>query len=57
MSRFKFAALKVSRSFDNTRLARKMLKVYEQAIIDKKNERYVTVQEPTPIPAAQKVEA
>lgn len=45
MSRFKSAALRRSRAFDNMRLARKMLKVYEQAIEDKTAEKYVTVAE------------
>jgi 1,2-diacylglycerol 3-alpha-glucosyltransferase len=56
-SKFKTAALRTSRVFDNQRLARKMLKVYEQAIIDKKNEQYVTVEDRTPLALTQKVEA
>ncbi|MEO8355199.1 MAG: glycosyltransferase family 4 protein [Chloroflexota bacterium] len=54
MSRFKSAALRKSRTFDSQRLAKKMLKVYEQAIQDKKEEKYVTVEEKTAL-AAQKV--
>jgi glycosyltransferase involved in cell wall biosynthesis len=46
--KFKSAALRTSRSYDNARLARKMLKAYEQAILDKKNEQFVTVQDPAP---------
>jgi glycosyltransferase involved in cell wall biosynthesis len=45
MSKFKSAALRTSRAYDNKHLARKMLKVYEQAIEDKKAEKYVTVEE------------
>jgi glycosyltransferase involved in cell wall biosynthesis len=58
MSKFKSAALRRSRAFDNIRLARKMLKVYEQAIEDKKAEKYVTVEEqPLQIPIIQGVNA
>lgn len=57
MSKFKSAALRTSRAFDNTRLARKMLKVYEQAIEDKKNEQYVTVEDPSAIPVTEKAVA
>ncbi len=58
MSKFKTAALRTSRSYDNMRLARKMLKVYEQAIEDKKAERYVTVEaQPLQYPIIQKVNA
>ena len=57
MSKFKSAALRTSRAFDNKRLARKMLKVYEQAIEDKKNEQYVTVEDPSVIPVTEKVAA
>jgi 1,2-diacylglycerol 3-alpha-glucosyltransferase len=58
MSRFKSAALRRSRAFDNIRLARKMLKVYEQAIEDKKAEKYVTVEDqPLQFPAIQGVNA
>jgi hypothetical protein len=40
------------------RLARKMLKVYEQAIEDKKEEKYVTVEEqPLQFPMIQRVNA
>lgn len=45
MSEFKSAALKKSRAYDYKRLARKMLKVYEQAIQDKKDGQFVTVQD------------
>jgi len=55
MSRFRSAALRKSRVYDNKRLARKMLKVYEQAIQDKKEEKYVTVDDKTALAAAQKV--
>ncbi len=57
LGKFKTAALRTSRSYDNTRLARKMLKVYEQAIIDKKNEQYVTVEDPSAIPLEEKAVA
>jgi glycosyltransferase involved in cell wall biosynthesis len=58
MSKFKSAALRTSRAYDNNRLARKMLKVYEQAIIDKKNEQYVTVEDlAAAIPTGEKVTA
>ena len=55
MSRFKSAALRKSRIYDNKRLARKLLKVYEQAIQDKKEEKYVTVDDKTALADAQKV--
>lgn len=54
MSRFKSAALRKSRTFENRRLAQKMLDVYEQAIQDKKEEIYVTVEDKNAI-SAQKV--
>ena len=57
MNRFKLSALRTSRTYDNKRLARKMLKVYDQAIQDKKDEQYVTVQDPAAIPVAEKVSA
>ena len=57
MTRFKSAALKTSRAYDNTRLARKMLKVYEKAIQAKKNEQYVTVEDPSAIAVPEKVPA
>jgi 1,2-diacylglycerol 3-alpha-glucosyltransferase len=57
MSKFRSAALRTSRAYDNHRLASKMLKVYEQAIIDKKNEQFVTVADPSAIPAPEKVAA
>jgi glycosyltransferase involved in cell wall biosynthesis len=55
VSKFKSAALRTSHTFDNQRLARKMLKVYEQAIQDKKNEQYVTVEDQSALPLAEKV--
>ena len=45
MSTFKANALKKSRAYDNKRLARKMLKVYEQAIQDRKDGQFVAVQD------------
>ena len=57
MSKFRSAALRKSYQFDNKRLARKMLKVYEQAIQDKKDEQYVKVDDPAAIPVAEKVTA
>jgi len=55
MSKFKSAALKTSRTYDNKRLARKMLKVYEQAILDKKAEQYVTVEDRSALPVGERV--
>lgn len=56
MSKFKTAALRTSRAYDNKHLARKMLKVYEQAIQDKKEEKYVTVEgQPLQFPIIQRV--
>jgi glycosyltransferase involved in cell wall biosynthesis len=52
---FKTAALKKSRAFDNKRLARKMLKVYEQAIQDKKDGQSVSVQDKAALVEAQQV--
>ncbi len=57
MSNFKDAALRKSRSFDNKRLARKMLKVYEQAIQDKKDGESVTVQDKAALAEAQQAVA
>ncbi len=57
LSKFKSAALRTARAYDNKRLARKMLKVYEQAIIDKKNEQYVTVTAPSAVPVEEKAMA
>jgi glycosyltransferase involved in cell wall biosynthesis len=57
MSEFKTASLKKSRAFDNKRLARKMLKVYDQAIRDKKEGQYVTVQDKAALAEAQQVAA
>lgn len=53
----KAAALKKSRAYDNKRLARKMLKVYEQAIEDKKEGLYVTVEGKSEPANSQKVAA
>ena len=57
MSTFQSNALKKSRAYDNKRLARKMLKVYEQAIRDKKAGQYVTVQDKAALVDAQQVVA
>jgi 1,2-diacylglycerol 3-alpha-glucosyltransferase len=57
MSAFRTAALKKSRTYDNKRLARKMLKVYEQAIQDKKDGQSVTVQDKAALIDAQQVAA
>lgn len=57
MRRFRSAALRKSRAYDSKRLARQMLKVYEQAIQDKKEEKYVTVEEKTALAVPQKVGA
>lgn len=57
MGKFKSAALKTSRTYDNNRLARKMVKVYEKAIDDRKNEKYVSVEDPPEIPVPEKVAA
>ncbi len=57
LGKFKSAALKTSRAYDNMSLARKMLKVYEQAIQDKKDEQYVTVEDRPTLPIAEKVNA
>lgn len=57
VSKFKSASLRTSRAFDNQRLARKMFKVYEQAIQDKKNEQYVTVEDRSTVPIAEQVNA
>jgi len=57
MNNFKSAALRTSRAYDNKRLARKMLKAYEQAIQDKKDEQYVTVEDQSALPIAEKVNA
>jgi 1,2-diacylglycerol 3-alpha-glucosyltransferase len=45
MKKFSVAALKKARTFDINRLGRQMVKVYEQAIQDKKEDRYVTLKE------------
>ena len=58
MSKFKTAAARTARAYDNMRLARKMLKVYEQAIQDKKEDKYVTVEgQPLQFPIVQRVNA
>jgi glycosyltransferase involved in cell wall biosynthesis len=57
MSTFKTAALKKSLAYDNKRLARKMLKVYERAIRDKKDGQSVTVQDKDALVDAQQVAA
>ena len=43
MKKFSVAALKKARTFEINRLGRQMVKVYEQAIQDKKENRYVTL--------------
>ena len=45
MRQFSVRALKKARTFDANRLGRQMVKVYEQAIQDKKENRYVTLKE------------
>jgi len=55
MGTFKLAALRTSRAYDNKRLARKMLKVYERAIRDKKDGQYVAVQDKASLVDAQPV--
>jgi glycosyltransferase involved in cell wall biosynthesis len=57
MGTFKTDALRKSRSYDNKRLARKMLKVYEQAIRDKKDGQSVTVQDKAALVEAQQAVA
>ena len=57
MDKFKAAALRKSRAYDNKRLARKMLKVYDQAIQDKKDGQSVTVQDKPALVDAQQVVA
>jgi glycosyltransferase involved in cell wall biosynthesis len=57
MGELRAAALKKSRSYDNKRLARKMLKVYEQAIEDKKEGLFVKVEERSESENTQKVAA
>jgi 1,2-diacylglycerol 3-alpha-glucosyltransferase len=57
MSTFKAAALQKSRAYDNKRLARRMLKVYEQAIQDKKDGQFVTVLDKAGIVDTQQVVA
>jgi glycosyltransferase involved in cell wall biosynthesis len=51
------AALRTAYAYDNKRLARKLLKVYEQAIEDKKGEKYVTVEDPAAQPVPEVVDA
>jgi 1,2-diacylglycerol 3-alpha-glucosyltransferase len=55
MSEFKTAVLKKSRAYDNKRLARKMLKVYEQAIRDRTDGQFVTVQDKAALVDVQQV--
>lgn len=55
MKSFRTAALRKSRAYDNKRLARKMLKVYEQAIEDKKAGQNVTVEDNAALADAQQV--
>jgi 1,2-diacylglycerol 3-alpha-glucosyltransferase len=50
MQRFAEAALKRAQAFDITLLTDKLLDVYEQAVRDKKKNRFVTVNPPAPIP-------
>jgi glycosyltransferase involved in cell wall biosynthesis len=45
MKQFSAAALKKAKTFDINRLGKQMIKVYERAIQDKKDERYVTLRE------------
>lgn len=55
IGQFRTAALRKSRAYDNKRLARKMIKVYEQAIEDKKEGHYVTVEERAALADARQV--
>jgi 1,2-diacylglycerol 3-alpha-glucosyltransferase len=50
MQHFAEAALKRAQAFDITLLTDKLLDVYEQAIRDKKKNRFVTVNPPAPLP-------
>lgn len=52
MQRFAEAAYKKAQSFNIEALTQKLLDVYEQAIRDKKKNRFVTVNPPAPIPLA-----
>ena len=45
MKQFSIQALKKARTFDANRLGKQMVKVYEQAIQDKKDNRFVTLKE------------
>jgi len=45
MNQFSIQALKKARTFDANRLGKQMVKVYEQAIQDKKDNRFVTLKE------------
>jgi 1,2-diacylglycerol 3-alpha-glucosyltransferase len=45
MKQFSANALKKAKTFDANRLGKQMIKVYEQAIRDKKDNRYVTLKE------------
>jgi 1,2-diacylglycerol 3-alpha-glucosyltransferase len=57
MDTFKSNAVKKSRTYDNKRLARKMLKVYEQAIQDKKDGQSVIIQDKAALVDVQQVVA
>jgi 1,2-diacylglycerol 3-alpha-glucosyltransferase len=50
MKRFAGAAYKKAQSFNIEALTKKLLDVYEQAIRDKKKNRFVTVNPPAPLP-------
>lgn len=52
MHKFAKAAYKKAQSFNIEQLSNRMLEVYEQAIIDKKKNRFVTVDPPTTITAS-----
>jgi glycosyltransferase involved in cell wall biosynthesis len=45
MRRFRFKALEKAKAFDVDRLTKKLVNVYEQAIQDRKNEQYVSIEE------------
>jgi hypothetical protein len=50
MKKFAEAAYKKAQTFNIEALTKKLLDVYEQAIRDKKKNRFVTVNPPPPIP-------
>jgi glycosyltransferase involved in cell wall biosynthesis len=52
MNRFAEAASKKAQSFNIEVLTKDLLEVYEQAIRDKKKNRFVTVNPPTPVPVS-----